>query len=238
LFTEQWDQKSPWHDKRVRVAANLAIDRQGINNAVYLGLSKLAQSFIPQGMEYFWAPPPYAFDPKKASQLLAEAGYPNGFDAGDLYGDMIYGTAIGEPVANYLQTIGIRLKLRPLERAAFFKEYGEKKLKHVILSGSGAPGNAPTRLEAYAVTGGRYVYGTYPEIDGLYTEQANEMNAVVRQQILVKMQQLIHERAMFGPVIEPAFLNGVGPRLEDSGLALIANHAYSAPYEDVRLKKK
>ena len=64
------------------------------------------------------------------------------------------------------------------------------------------------------------------------------MNPVVRQQILAKMQQLIHERAMFGPVIEPAFLNGVGPRLEESGLALIANHAYSAPYEDVKLKKK
>ncbi len=238
LFTEQWDPKSPWHDKRVRLAANLALDRQGINQAVYLGLSKLAHSFVPQGMEYFWAPPPYPYDPKKAKQLLAEAGYPNGFDAGELSGDMVYGTAIGEPVVNYFQAVGIRLKLRPLERAAFFKEYGEKKLKYVILSGSGAPGNAPTRLEAYAVTGGRYVYGSYPEIDGLYTEQAKEMSPRVRQQILFKMQQLVHERVMFGPVIEPAFLNGVGSRVEESGLGLIANHAYSAPYEDLRLKKK
>src|ERR1051326_8392610 len=68
LFTEQWDPKSPWHDKRVRLAANLAIDRQGINQAAYLGKSKLAFSFVPQGMEYFWAPPPYAYDPKKAKQ--------------------------------------------------------------------------------------------------------------------------------------------------------------------------
>ena len=74
-------------------------------------------------------------------------------------------------------------------------------------------------------------------MDGLYSEQANEMNPRVRQQILHKMQQLIHERAMFGPVIEPAFLNGVGPRLEVHGLGLVANHAYSAPYEDLRLKK-
>ena len=46
------------------------------------------------------------------------------------------------------------------------------------------------------------------------------MNPRVRQQILHKIQQLIHERVMFGPVIEPAFLNGVGPRLEVHGLGL------------------
>ncbi len=238
LFTEQWDPKSPWHDKRVRLAANLAFDRAGINQAAYLGLSKLAFSLVPQGMDFFWAPPPYPHDVGRAKALLAEAGYPNGFDGGELFGDTIYGVAIGEPVVNYLQAAGIRLRLRPLERAAFFKEYGEKKLRGVILSGSGAPGNAAIRLEQYAVTGGRYVYGTYPEVDGLYSAQANEMNPRVRQQILHKMQQLIHEQVMFGPVIEPAFLNGVGPRLEVHGLGTIKNHAYSAPYEDLRLGGK
>ena len=237
LFTEQWDAKSPWADKRVRLAANYAVDRQGINQAVYLGYSKLAYSFVPQGMEYFWAPPPYPYDPRRAKQLLVEAGYPNGFDAGELSGDMIYGTAIGEPVVNYLQAVGIRVKLRPLERAAFFRELGEKKLRYIVQNGSGAPGNAPTRIEVNAVTGGRYAYGAYPDIDGLFAEQANEMNPVVRRQLLFKIQQMIHERAMFAGVIEPAFLNGVGARPAVHGLGLIKNHAYSAPYEDLRLKQ-
>jgi peptide/nickel transport system substrate-binding protein len=238
VFTEMWDPKSPWHDTRVRVAANVAVDRQAINQAAYLGRSKLALSFVPQAMDYIWAPPPYPFDPKKATQLLAEAGYPNGFDGGELFGDTVYGVAIGEPVVNYLQAVGIRLKLRPLERAAFFSQYGEKKLHGVVLSGSGAPGNAATRLEAYAVAGGRYVYGSFPEVDGLFGEQANETNPVARRQILHKMQQLIHERATFGPILEPAFLNGVGPRVAVHGLGAIANHAYSAPYEDLTLKGK
>src|SRR5437667_5631615 len=128
VFTEQWDTKSPWHDKRVRLATNYAIDRQGINQAVYLGYSKLAYSFVPQGMEYYWGPPPYPYDPKRAKQLLAEAGYPNRFDAGDLSAEAIYGAAIGEPVVNYLQAAGIRFKLRLLERAAFFGELAGEKL--------------------------------------------------------------------------------------------------------------
>src|ERR1700687_1251736 len=94
VFPDQWDPRSPWHDRRVRLAANLAIDRAGINQAVYLGLSKLSYSFIPQGMEYFWSPPPYPYDPKRARALLAEAGYPNGFETGDLSGDTIYAVAI------------------------------------------------------------------------------------------------------------------------------------------------
>ena len=238
VFTEQWDAKSPWHDRRVRLATNLAIDRQGINQAVYLGYSKLAHSFVPQGMEYYWAPPPYPYDPNRAKQLLAEAGYPNGFDAGDLCAEAIYGAAIGEPVVNYLQAVGIRFRLRPLERAAFYQELADKKLRPVVQNGSGAPGNAPTRIEVNAVTGGRYSYGAYPDIDGLFSEQANEMNPRVRQQLLFKIQQMIHERVMFGPVIEPAFLNGVGPRAAVSGLGLIKNHAYSAPYEDLKLKSR
>ena len=63
------------------------------------------------------------------------------------------------------------------------------------------------------------------------------MNPRVRAQILAKVQQIIHERAMFVPIIEPSLLNGVGPRVEQSGLAVVANHPYSAPYEDLALKR-
>src|SRR5205814_5751817 len=91
---EQWDPKSPWHDKRVRQAANLALDRDAINEASYLGLSKVTASIVPHQMDYFWQPPAPRYDLAQAKTLPAEAGYPNGFDAGELSGDMIYGAAI------------------------------------------------------------------------------------------------------------------------------------------------
>ena len=59
-----------------------------------------------------------------------------------------------------------------------------------------------------------------------------------REAVLHRMQQLIHERVIYAPIWELAFLNGVGPRVQESGLGLISGHAYSAPYEDVALKGK
>ena len=52
------------------------------------------------------------------------------------------------------------------------------------------------------------------------------------------MQRLVHERAMFAPIYELAFVAGVGRRVEESGLGLIAGYAFSAPYEDVKLNAR
>jgi len=237
VFPDQWDPKSPWHDRRVRLAANLAIDRHAINRAETLGFSKITWSVIPSTFEFFWQPPAYPYDAGKATQLLAEAGYPNGFDAGEFFCDSSYSN-VAEAVVNYFKAVGIRTQPRPLERVAFFAQYREKKLRNVILSGSGAFGNAATRFEAFIAVGGAYVYGSYPDIDGLFGEQAAETDRKKREAILQRIQQLVHNKAMLAPIWELAFLNGVGPRVAESGLGLITGHAYSAPYEDLTLKPK
>jgi peptide/nickel transport system substrate-binding protein len=235
-FLDQWDPKSPWHDRRVRLAANLAVDRKSINQAITLGHSRITYSLIPSTFDFYWQPPPYPFDPAQAKKLMAEAGYPNGFDAGDYYMDVAYAN-VQEIVANYLQQIGIKSKLKPVERAAFWSNYGDKKHKNLSYTASGAFGNAATRLASFVVKGGPYVYGSYPDIDGLFQEQAGELDRKKREALLAKIQQLVHEKVMVLPIWELGFLNGHGPRVQESGLGLIPGHAYSAPYEDVRLKK-
>jgi len=235
-FTEQWDPKSPWADRRVRLAANLAIDRQALNDSEYLGLGRVSASIIPRDFQFFWAPPPYPHDVKRARQLLAEAGYPRGFDAGELTTDAVY-AATGEAVINNFMEVGIRARLRPLERAAFYKGDADKAFKKLVRPGSAAPGNAATRIEAFVITGGIRAYGGYPDLDGLYREQAVEVDAKKREAILHRIQQLMHERVMFAPILEPAFLSGHGPRVEESALGLIAGHSFAYPYEEIRLKR-
>jgi peptide/nickel transport system substrate-binding protein len=237
VFTEQWDPKSPWADRRVRLAANLAIDRQSINQAETLGLSKLTASIIPQRFDFYWPAPLYAYDAARARQLLAEAGYPNGFDAGPMAAEMTF-ASIAEAAANYLRAIGIRVTLRPLERAALFKEYQDKRLKHVFMAQSAALGNTATRLDAFVTAGGPFAYGSYADIEGLIREQAGELDRGKREAILHRIQQLMHEKAMFAPIFELASLGGYGPRVAESGLGLIPSMAASAPYEELRLKPR
>jgi peptide/nickel transport system substrate-binding protein len=132
--------------------------------------------------------------------------------------------------------VGLRAKLRPLERAAFQKGYIEKKYKNLVLTGSAAFGNAATRIEAFVASGGAYVYGSYPDIDGLFRDQAAELDKKRREATLHRIQQLVHEKAMFAPVWQVGLMSGFGPRVAESGLGLITGYSFSGPYEDVRLK--
>jgi peptide/nickel transport system substrate-binding protein len=237
LFADQWDAGSPWHDRRVRLAATHAVDRQAINQAESLGFSKITGSIIPTSFDFYWQPPVYPYDAARAKQLLAEAGYPKGFEAGDLWCDVsTAGTA--EAVLNYLQGAGIRARLRPVERAGFLKTYQEKKLKNLIYGLSGIGGNAATRIEAFTASSGVFAYGAYPDIDGLFREQAGELDPKKREALLHRIQQLMHEKVMYLPIWQLAMLQGYGPRVAESGYGLIADYPWAAPYEDVKLKGK
>jgi peptide/nickel transport system substrate-binding protein len=233
VFTQQWDPKSPWADRRVRLAANLAIDRKAFSDAEYLGYGKPAPSIIPRDFEFYWPAPAYPYDPARAKQLLAEAGYPKGFDAVEVATDVVFAPE-AEAVINGLQRIGIRARLRPLERAGFYKADQDKQFKHLVRVGSGAAGNAATRIEAFVISSGIRAYGGYPDIDALFRDQAVEMDTKRRETLLHRIQQLMHERAMFAPIVEQASLTGVGPRLAE--VPTITGHPFVSPYEDLKLK--
>jgi len=189
---------------------------------------------IPDTFAFYWAPPPPTYDVTKAKELLAAAGYPKGLDAGDYFCDSSF-AFLAEAVVNNLQAVGIRVKLRPLERAAFFKSFAEKGLKNLIQASSGVFGNAATRLETFVAKGGTYVYGSYPDIDALFQEQAAELNVKKREAILHEIQRLLHERAAYAHLWQLATIAGIGPRVAQSGLGLLAGHPFSTPYEDVTL---
>jgi len=235
-FPEQWDPKSPWHDQRVRLAANLAIDRQAINEVERMGLGRPTGSIIPRSMEFALPLEPFPYDPARAKRLLAEAGYPNGFEAGEFNPAPPFYT-MGEAIANYLAAIGIRTQMRTMERAAFMSAWREKKLRGLLMVATGAAGNAATRLETFVISTGTYAYGGFPDLDALFRQQAVERDRHKRAALLHQIQRLMHERVMHAPVFEPATLHGVGPRVEEPAVGLNAQLYFAAPYEEMRLRK-
>jgi peptide/nickel transport system substrate-binding protein len=62
-----------------------------------------------------------------------------------------------------------------------------------------------------------------------------ELDHNKREATLHRMQQLMHEQAIFAPIWQLAFINGVGPRVGESGFGLIAGYPYSSPYEELTL---
>jgi peptide/nickel transport system substrate-binding protein len=132
--------------------------------------------------------------------------------------------------------VGIRVKIRTMERAAFFSAWPQGKLKGLVFGGLGPAGNAATRLAILAVKGGPYTAGVLPEVQDLFERQAREPDRKKREQFLHQIQRILHEKKIFAPIWENGFIRGVGPRVEEPALALIPAFPYSAPYEDVRLK--
>jgi peptide/nickel transport system substrate-binding protein len=218
----------------VRLAVNYALDRQAINEAVCLGYCPPAGVIVPLVMEYALQAEPLPYDPQKAKQLLAEAGYPNGFDAGELVPLPPFFT-VAEAVVNYLNAVGIQVRLRPMERAPFYAAWREKKLRRLFVTGAGASGNAATRVEAFIYSKGAYAYGGYPDIDELYQQQAGERDRATREALLHRIQQLTVERVMFAPIFNFRALHGVGPRVAEHTINAIPMHPFPS-YEDVRLK--
>jgi peptide/nickel transport system substrate-binding protein len=233
-FTEQWNPKSPWHDKRLRLAANLALDRQQINEAACLGFCPPAGVIVPRVMDFALqvAPPPY--DLAKAKQLLAEAGYPNGLDGGEFAAIPGFPT-VAEAVVNELNAAGIRVRLRSMERAAFYGAWQEKKLRGLFMTAAGNSGNAASRIDTFIQSKGAYAYGGYPDIDELFRQQATERDVTKREALLHKIQQLTIDRVMFAPVMDLRALIGIGPRIARHTITDVWMSPFPS-YEDVELK--
>jgi peptide/nickel transport system substrate-binding protein len=233
-FPDQFDPKSPWHDQRLRLAVNYALDRAGISKAACLGFCPPAGVIIPRAMEFVLPALPYPYDPQKAKQLVAEAGYPNGFDAGLFHAIPGFPTA-AEAVVNDLNAVGIRVKLAPMERAAFYADWRAHKFHGLFMPGAGNAGNAASRVESFIYSKGPYADGGYPDIDELFLQQAGERDVKRREAVLDKIQQLTIDRVMFAPVYDFAALMGIGPRIAKDTI----NDVYLVPfpsYEDIELK--
>ena len=111
------NQKAPFNDKRVRQAVNYAINKDAYIAVVKNGLSSAASSIIGPATQHYKGNDPYPYDPEKAKELLAEAGYPDGFETTLICASTTGNLKQGEFIQQQLAQVGITMNINALESA-------------------------------------------------------------------------------------------------------------------------
>src|SRR5262245_4281330 len=144
-----YDPKVPWalpdaeRARKVRLALNLAVDKQAIMQQVLGGLGSVVGAWLTYPNDP-WATEallkPYPYEPARAKALLAEAGYPNGFEVTmnlTAWPGRGYLPDVGEAVATYWEKVGLKVKRRPVDRAVFAADFRKRSYAGVALAYAG-----------------------------------------------------------------------------------------------------
>jgi len=196
--------KNPFQDVRVRQAISKAINREAIVSKVMGGVAVAGGELLPQG--FFGTNPgatPEAYDPAGAKKLLAEAGYPNGFELviGTPNDRYINDSKISQAIAQMLTRVGIKTSVNAMTKSVFFKTRNKYEFS-VYLAGWGAgTGEMSSPLRALVGTRdkarglggtnrGRY---SNPAIDNLILQALATVDDDKREALLQKGSKMAME---------------------------------------------
>jgi peptide/nickel transport system substrate-binding protein len=239
------DPKNPFHDKRVREAVSLAIDREAINDAESGGMGRVSGNWINDDVQYGMAWPKFPRDLAKAKALMNEAGYPNGFNVDWVTPAPNYYSR-GERVVSQLQNIGIRSKLQVMERAVFLKRQqgGLKEWPgvQIIMNGARIGASWANWYESNFKCGGQLAADRIcaRDLDAKFDQYLASDQPAERKALAEQIQREILENYYFVPVFRHAFVNAIGPRIAaqkwQDVFPTAVTTGYAYPWEDIALK--
>ena len=216
----------PFDDVRVRHAIAHAIDKEALLAGVMTGIGTLGGGFestvIPGAADI----PPYPYDPERAKALLAEAGYPDGFEV-DFYvptGRYTNDRQIGEAIQAQLAEVGIEANLLSPEFGAYSALLRERDAVPFYILGKGSPtGDLDLTLGITTASTGSGNYSNYenPEVDALIAEQRVTVDPDARKEVLRQILQQVYDDA---PIVALYYENQIfGQRDNVTGFQVMPN---------------
>lgn len=253
LFFPNWEEAdSPFHDKRVRQAVSLAINRDFLLQQETQGIGAPWGNWVgPEFDDTLQLSPP-EYNPQKAKQLLAEAGYPDGLTIDGFipftpYFDM------GERILADLAAVGIRGSLQTYDgpqyrgkRSKGRKGYDSKAviLKSIALT----PGAAAAAIRLFATCNANASFICDPRIETLWSQYQASIDPEQRRKLSQDIQRIVVEDFMAVPLYINPFVHAIGPRVLPAGNAPVGEgyHKYWAapqapypyPWEEWQVKVK
>jgi peptide/nickel transport system substrate-binding protein len=191
-------------DRRVRKALSMAINRDAIVDRIMNGVAVPAGELLPQGM--FGTTPGAEhekYDPEGAKQLLAEAGYPNGFGLtiGSPNDRYINDAQVSQAVAQMFTRIGIQTQVDAVTASTFFARRNAFEFSVYLAGWGAATGEMSSPLRALVATpdkakgyggtnAGRY---SNPEMDAVIDEALATVDDDKREALLQKASKIVME---------------------------------------------
>ena len=209
--------KAPFNDIRVRQAIAYGMNRKAFIEAVYEGNAAEHNNVMHPGNLFYKEIEGYQYDKEKALELLAEAGYPNGFSA------TIYSSSgtIQKTVATVMQAqmaeIGIKLDVQSLETATFNATVAPGSDYDMCVNGWGGyvvgPDNALRNM--FYTGGNNNNFGFSDEyVDRILDEAVTTSDIETRKKLYGDVQEYITMQAVFLPIAIEMIDVGIKAKLE------------------------
>ena len=214
--------KSPFADIRVRRAVEHAIDREDIVKGIGYGFYRAVNQPFPPAS---WANNPAVvgcpYNPQKSKELLAQAGYPNGFKTRIIY-ETPYYPELQVALQSYLSQVGIDAKIEPVT-SALYVQYQTAGWENGLLSSNNIPWNigmdpGQSLLQRLSSKGSYNVSVIHPaDYEAKLTQANAEPDFDKRKALLQELMKLaVDEYAMVIPLFQDHIAGGKYPEVHDS----------------------
>lgn len=200
------NQKAPFNDKRVRQAVNYAINKEAYIAVVKNGLSSPASSIIGPATQHYKGNDPYPYDPEKAKELLAEAGYPDGFECTLICASTTGNLKQGEFLQQQLAQVGITMNINALESAVVNdkvenvdKPGAEAEVEMYVIGWSSSTGDADwgirplVAVESEPPMSYNICYYENEEVDKLLYDALSTADETKRAEFYAQAQDILWE---------------------------------------------
>lgn len=192
--------QKPLNDVRVRRALNYAVDRETIVRTLVQGFGKATgQPFAPGWLGYDPEIKPYSYDPALAKRLLAEAGYPNGFDLtwNISTGVFLADKEIAEAAAAMMGQVGVRVRLVPTERAKIQQDLEAAKFDGMTAGQWGTSAESDVMVRWFFRTPKIFAPELEAKLSQLFTAATNEVDRTRRGKLWAELSWFAHDQALW-----------------------------------------
>jgi ABC-type transport system substrate-binding protein len=222
--------KKPFSDIKVRQALNHAIDKDSLVKNILAGLGTVQGGLLPKGAASYVDTPGFKYDPAKAKQLLAEAGYPHGFSATFVGTKGVYlkDFEIEQAMQEMWKAVGVNITLNIVENAKYLEFLRADPRTSTLemwwdtFAGAGA-GSADYILQRFGCANFRPV-GTntagacFPDIDKISDQAVVELDATKRNALLKTVQEQLSVQAPAVWLFSIQQITGSSAKLHDPAL--------------------